>query len=210
MTQRTVLVSALDADKNFGSADPAFDYTYTTGMVGGTIYYAPLAGDLSGISVTVHRTNSDNNVGLYPDVLEANVVATPAVLENYAFTTAPADFTVNPQVVYNLNTTDAVTGFPETTWFDLGTDALVASANGVKRLGYHITGWEDAVTGEPIALGATIPAIDRNRTLDAVWDIALYNVYYVKGTDKPVVDMPDNDGRYPVRRTGNDFEHGSV
>ncbi|MPN38079.1 hypothetical protein SDC9_185602 [bioreactor metagenome] len=57
-----------------------------------------------------------------------NVLATPAVLKNYTFSTQTADFTINPQVVYNLNTTDTVKGFPGTQWFDLGSNATIATA----------------------------------------------------------------------------------
>jgi len=125
-------------------------------------------------------------------VLKPNVSAIPSVESNYLFATENADFTINPQVVYKLNTTDAVTGFPPTSWFDLGTDASLATAAGVQRVGYHLVGWEDATTGEQFTLGGTIPAIGANHTLNAVWEIAYSNVLYVPGTPDPVRDMPDN------------------
>ena len=192
VTQRAVLVSALDASKNYGAADPAFDYTYTTGMVEGTTYYPVVTADLSLITVTVQRTNSDNNVGVYPDVLVPGVVATPAALNNYTFATATADFTVDPRVTYITNTASTVTGFPETEWFDYGTDAVVANAAGVARTGYILTGWRDAATNEPVDLGGTIPAIDRNYALNAVWVRASYSLSYETGTTAPVLYMPAN------------------
>ncbi|NLI54282.1 MAG: hypothetical protein GX417_08130, partial [Clostridiales bacterium] len=208
VTPRTVLVSALDADKNFGSADPAFGYEYTTGTVSGITYYAPLAADLAGITVNVTRAGSDSDVGLYPDVLVPSVNATPAVLINYVFSTATADFTIDPQVVYNLNTTDPVTGFPETAWFTLGTNATLASADGVKRVGYRLTGWQDAATGDPIALGGTIPAIDRNYSLNAVWEIALYDTTFESGVMSEVLRMPRNilDQQYGTLITISDVK----
>jgi uncharacterized repeat protein (TIGR02543 family) len=192
VTPRTVLIAAADADKNFGSADPAFGYTVPLGNIGGTMYYSILPADLAGVTVTVNRTGSDSDVGTYAGVLVPDVNATAGVSANYAFTTQSADLTINPQVVYDLNTTDTVTGFPQTQWFDLGTDAAVANAAGVKRAGYRLTGWEDATTGDPIALGGTIPAISRNHTLNAVWEIALYDVIYESGTTEQVDRMPAN------------------
>jgi uncharacterized repeat protein (TIGR02543 family) len=187
---RTVLIAAVDADKNFGSADPAFTYTVLTGTIAGTTYYPILAADLAGVTVVVNRMGGDSGVGTYADVLVPDVSASPAVLSNYVFTTQNADFTINPRVSYNANTTDPVTGFPAPQWFDLGTDAVVAPADGVKRPGFRLIGWEDAATGDPIPLGGTIPAIDQNYTLNAVWEVALYNVTYDKGTEGDVVGMP--------------------
>ena len=190
VTQRTVLIAAVDAEKNYGSMDPAFTYTVRTGTIGGTTYYSILAADLAGVTVTVSRTGGDSDVGTYAGVLVPDVSATPAVAANYAFTTQNGAFTINPQVVYNRNTTDAVTGFPETQWFDLGVDAVVASADGVKRAGFRLVGWEDASTGDVIALGGTIPDIGRNYELNAVWEVALYNVTYDKNAIDTITGMP--------------------
>jgi uncharacterized repeat protein (TIGR02543 family) len=189
---RTVLIAAVDTSKNFGSADPTFAYTVLTGTISGTTYYPILAADLAGITVTVHRLGSDSGVGTYADVLVPGVVATQAVLKNYSFSVQTADLTIDPQVVYQLNTTDTVSGFPETQWFALGTDATIATADGVKRAGFRLVGWEDADTGDSIALGGTIPAINQNVTLNAVWEIALYDVIYETGTDAEVIRMPAN------------------
>ena len=193
VTPRQVLIAALDTDKNFGSADPAFGYTVLTGTIGGTTYEPILTADLAGVQVEVNRTGGDSAVGTYAGVLVPDVTVTSAsVLGNYSFTTQNGSFTINPQIVYNLNTTDPVKGFPETQWFEFGTDATVANADGVKRVGHHLTGWEDAVTGEPIALGGTIPALSENRSLNAVWEISLYNVTYDKNTSDIVDYMPAN------------------
>ena len=186
------MIAAIDASKNYGAADPAFAYTVKTGAIGGTTYYSILPADLSGVTVTVDRTGYDSDVGVYAGVLEPSVAATPLVENNYLFSTTTANFTINPQVTYNLNTTDKVTGFPQASWFTLGTDATVATASGVQRIGYHLIGWEDAVTGEQIALGGTIPAISDNHTLNALWEIAYNDVLYAKGTTDPVRDMPDD------------------
>ena len=153
---RPVLIVATDTDKNFGSSDPVFGYTVPTGDIGGTTYFAILPADLGGITVTVNRLGYDTDVGTYADVLLPAINTTPAILANYVFVTQTADLTINPQVVYNLNTTDAVMGFPQTQWFDLGSDAVVANADGVKRAGFRLIGWEDATTGDPIALGGAI------------------------------------------------------
>ncbi len=147
VTKRAVLVSALNAEKNYSTADPAFGYTYKTGTVNGTTYYAVLAGDLGSVTVSVLRTNTDNYVGIYPGVLAPGVAAAPDVLSNYTFLTAAADFTINPRVIYNTNTVAAVTGFPQTEWFGYGTNAVVADGYGVVRAGYELTGWRDAATG---------------------------------------------------------------
>ena len=192
VTPRTVMVAAVDTDKNFSSADPTFTYTIPTGTIAGTTYYPILPADLAGVTITVNRTSGGNNVGTYPDSLVPSVSATAAVRKNYTFSTQTADFTINPQVVYNLNTTDTVNGFPETQWFDLGSTATIATADGVKRPGYRLTGWEDATTGDPVALGGTIPVISENHTLNAVWEIALYNVTFETGTDDIVIRMPAN------------------
>ncbi len=203
VTPRMVLVSALNADKNYGSTDPAFGYEFTTGTVNGVIYYAPLAADIAGITVNVTRSGSDSAVGEYADVLVPGVNATQAVLKNYAFSTATADFTINPQVVYNLNTTDPVTGFPATEWFDYDSDAALATSDGVKRVGFRLVGWEDTQTGEQISLGGTIPAIDRNYSLNAVWEIALYDTTFESGTMANVLYMPSNilDKQYDTQIT---------
>ncbi len=192
VTPRAVMIAAVDTDKNFGSADPVFGYTLPTGNIGGTMYYPILAGDLAGITIVVNRAGSDSVVGTYADVLVPDVTASAAVLANYTFATQNAALTINPQVVYNLNTTDAVTGFPQTQWFDLGTNATVATADGVRRPGFRLTGWEDATTHTSIALGGTIPAISQNHTLDAVWEVALYDVIYDANTLSKVVSMPAN------------------
>ena len=192
VTPRLVLIAATDTGKNFGSADPAFGYTVLTGTIGGATYEPILPADLAGVTVKVNRTGSDSAVGTYPGVLVPDVTATAAVRGNYSFATQDGDLTINPQVVYKLNTTDTVTGFPQTQWFDFGKDATIANADGVKRPGYRLTGWEDATTGDPITLGGTIPAISENRTLNAVWEIALYNVTYDANTLDPVDYMPSN------------------
>ena len=216
VTPRTVLVAALDAGKNYGSADPAFGYTVPTGTIEGVTYYPILTADLADVAISVNRIGSDSDVGKYEDVLMPDVLATTEVLANYAFSTRPADFTIHPQIVYNSDTTDAVEGFPETQWFDLGTDASVASATGVRRSGYRLIGWEDASSSEPIALGGTIPAIGRNYVLNAVWEIALYDVIYDAGTPDEISYLPANmtgkaygtaqnvSGNVP-RRSGYDF-----
>ncbi|MPM16370.1 hypothetical protein SDC9_62749 [bioreactor metagenome] len=192
VTPRTVMIAATDASKNYSAADPAFAYSVKTGTIGGANYYSILPADLTGVTVSVTRRGYDSEVGRYPDVLTPHVSAIPSVESNYLFSTETADFTINPQVVYKQNTTDRVTGLPPTSWFDLGTDATLATAAGVQRVGYHLVGWEDATTGEPLTLGGTIPAISANHTLNALWEIAYNDVVYVKGTADPVLDMPDN------------------
>ena len=96
-------------------------------------------------------------------------------------------------MTYSLNTTDPVTGFPDTQWFGYGTDATVSNSGSVVRPGYHMVGWEDTATGKTIPLGGTIPAIDSNHSLKAVWEISLYNVVYDSGAGDDIVDnMPAN------------------
>ncbi|MEZ4510185.1 MAG: InlB B-repeat-containing protein, partial [Eubacteriales bacterium] len=66
----------------------------------------------------------------------------------------------------------------------------VADGAGVSRTGFILTGWSDASTNEPFDLGATIPAIDRNYALNAVWVRATYSLTYATGTTAPVLRMP--------------------
>ena len=198
VTPRAVLIAAVDTDKNFGDADPVFGYTVRTGTIEGTTYYPILPADLAGVTVNVIRTVAGSAVGAYADALVPDVNATAAVRHNYTFTTQSADFTINPQVAYNLGTTDAVEGFPKTQWFPLNSNAAIATADGVKRPGYRLTGWEDAATGDPIALGATILAIAQNYSLNAIWTVSLYDVRYETGTLSLVDRMPAN-------QTGNRY-----
>ncbi len=189
---RPVLIAADDAEKNYGTLDPTFTYHFETGDVGGTVFYPILASELSAFTIKVDRTNTAYNVGVYANVLEPDAYAVVAVSRNYDLYLAAADFTINPQVTYARNTTDAVTGFPDTQWFGYGTDAAISSGSSVQRIGYHMTGWEDVSTGKVYSLGETIPAIDRNYSFKAVWEISLYNVIYATGTGDPVTNMPDN------------------
>ncbi len=179
VNQRPVLIRALDAAKNFGDADPAFTYEVPTGLIGTTTYYGILADDVANITVHVFRIGTDEAVGKYADVLSVSMLTTAQILHNYSFDTERADFTINPRVTYDANTTDAVTGMPATAWFEYLGSAAIADATGVARVGYTLTGWVDKDTGDPVALGAVISPIDRNYDLEAVWQPIVYNITYV-------------------------------
>ena len=196
---RPVLIAADEAKKNYGAVDPAFTYHYETGVVGGTQFYSVLPADRGSFTVTVDRTNTTENVGVYADVIEPSIFVDAAVAANYDVYAGTADFTINPQVTYALNTTEPVTGFPGDQWFGYGTDAPLSDSTGIHRPGYHVTGWEDTTSGKVFAPGEAIPAIDRNYSFKAVWEISLYNVIYDTKTDDPVTNVPEN---------GNNLKYG--
>ncbi len=196
---RPVLIAADEAEKNYGAVDPAFTYHYETGVVGGTQFYSVLPADRGSFTVTVDRTNTTENVGVYADVIEPSILVGTAVAANYDIYVGTADFTINPQVTYALNTTEPVTGFPGDQWFGYGTDATLSDSTGIHRPGYHVTGWEDTTSGKVFAPGEAIPAIDRNYSFKAVWEISLYNVIYDTKTNDPVTNVPEN---------GNNLKYG--
>jgi len=196
---RSVLIAADDANKNYGVTDPAFTYHYETGVVGGTQYNGVVPADRGAFTITVDRTNTTENVGVYTDVIEPSILVDATVAANYDISVATADFTINPRITYALNTTDPVTGFPKDQWFGYGTDATLSDSGNVHRPGYHVTGWEDTTSGKVFALGEAIPAIDRNYSFKAVWEITLYYVIYDTKTDDPVTNVPEN---------GNNLKYG--
>ncbi|HRX57997.1 MAG TPA: MBG domain-containing protein, partial [Eubacteriales bacterium] len=188
---RPVMIVANAAEKNFGTLDPAFTYHFETGEIGGTTYYGILAADAAAFTLGVNRTDiPDETVGVHTDALTPVFNADAATLANYAVTPVSADFTINPEVVYLVNTADAVTGFPANEWFDYLSDATVADATGVERTGYVLAGWTDLLSGTDIALGETIPAIDQTYFLVANWEFATYDVTYETGTAAAVGNMP--------------------
>jgi uncharacterized repeat protein (TIGR02543 family) len=193
---RSVVVILDAADKNFGDADPAFTFHYLT--VPGL--YDILPG--TGVTLNLIRTDAalptGEDVGVHTGVLSISVdYATPEAAGNYIIVPGPGDFTIHPQVTYNVNTLDAVTGFPATEWFDYLTDATFADATGVARLGYVLTGWTDDLTGAPVALGETITGIDRNYSLSAVWELMTYSIFYLPNTAMAVANMPGTQTDVP-------------
>jgi len=185
------MIVADAAGKNFGTPDPAFTYRFETGAVGGTTYYEILAADATAFTLGVNRNDiPDETVGVHTDALTPAVNADAATLANYAVTPVSADFTINPVVVYLVNTLDEVTGFPASEWFDYLSDATIADAAGVTRTGYELAGWTDLLSGTDFTLGETIPAIDQNYSLTANWELATYDVTYETGTAAAVGNMP--------------------
>ncbi|MEN6595040.1 MAG: MBG domain-containing protein, partial [Clostridiaceae bacterium] len=196
ISARPVIVALDPAEKNSGDPDPAFTFHYLT--------FPGLYDVLPGTGATVNLIRTDalavtsEDIGVHTDVLSINVVfADATAASNYAIVPQNADFTIHPQVTYNLDTLDAVTGFPATEWFDYLSDATIADATGVARLGYVLTGWTDDLTGDPIALGETITGIDRNYSLTAVWELARYNVFYNANTAMDVNNMPGTQVNIP-------------
>ena len=123
-------------------------------------------------------------------MMTAKYVAENATAQaNYTFSVENADFTINPQVVYNANTTDVVTGMPATQWFAYNGPATLRGGAGVVRLGYILSGWQQGTT--VYTLGETIPAITENMTLLAMWVPAPYSVNYLTGA-VGVTNMPAN------------------
>ncbi|MEN6418593.1 MAG: MBG domain-containing protein [Clostridiaceae bacterium] len=193
---RTVGVALDAAEKNSGDADPAFTFQY--------VAIPGLYDILPGTGVTMNLIRTDalavtgEDIGVHTGVLSIDIAfADATAASNYLIFPLTADFTIHPQVAYNLNTVDAVTGFPTTEWFDYLTDATIADATGVARLGFVLTGWTDTLTGDPIALGSTITGINRNYSLNAVWELAEYNIYYVPNTAMAVTNMPGTQTNVP-------------
>ncbi len=190
ITPRTVTIVMDSAAKNFGDVDPTFTYSLMTGVG----YYDIIDG--TGITVSPMRTDisaaTAEDVGVHTGVISADILAADATAEaNYSITVTPADFTIDPQIVYDANTTDAVTGMPATVWFAYNTAALLSDGAGVARVGYTLTGWQDAATLTVYLLGETIPALTENITLLAVWAPIPYSVTYVAGA-VGVTNMPAN------------------
>ena len=83
-------IAAANAEKMYGDADPAFANATLTLTEGG------VASELSGIDLSVSRTNTAEDVDVYEDVL--TISSTKAELEaeytNYEFTITPADFEI--------------------------------------------------------------------------------------------------------------------
>ena len=204
ITPRTVTVVMDAAEKNYSTADPAFTYSFKTGanlydiLAGTGLSLVPLRSDVSAATA--------EDVGIHVDVISANVVpADSTAAANYTVTIEPADFTINPQIVYLANTTDPVTGMPATQWFKYNSPAVLSNGGGVNRVGYILTGWQpEAVPAVPIvravlmsstptsyALGETIPLLTKNLILNAVWTPAPYAVAYVPGA-AGVTNMPVN------------------
>ncbi|HWP21373.1 MAG TPA: MBG domain-containing protein [Candidatus Cryosericum sp.] len=196
VTERPVVIVLDPAEKNSGDPDPAFTFHYLT-LPG---LYDVLPG--TGITVILFRMDAlaatGEDIGVHTGELSITVVFDDATAaSNYAIAPQNADFTIHPKVTYNLNTLDAVTGFPATEWFDYLSDATIADATGVARLGYVLTGWTDTATGDPIALGATITGINRNYSLNAVWELAEYSIFYVPNTAMAVANMPGTQTDVP-------------
>ena len=81
ITPRPITITVNDAEKNFDTEDPEF----TGGITEGTLVKD---GDLG--EITYYRTNTDEAVGTYPDVLSARYSAN----RNYAVTVVPGDFVI--------------------------------------------------------------------------------------------------------------------
>ena len=80
VTPKAVTITVTDAEKTYGAAEPTF-----TGSVEGLINNSDLG------TITYYRTNEDENVGTYEDVITADY--TPN--SNYSVTVVPGDFTIN-------------------------------------------------------------------------------------------------------------------
>ena len=79
---RAVKITVNDSSKKYGEDDPVF-----TGSI------PPLVGNDSLGDVTYSRTNSDEAVGVYPEVLTAEVANLNG---NYTYTVNPGDFAIEP------------------------------------------------------------------------------------------------------------------
>ena len=90
ITPKPITITVDNAEKLYGQKDPVF-----TGHIEGLV-----AGDTLG-EVSYVRTNEDETVGTYEDVLTANYEAN----KNYAVTVVPGDFTItnNENTAYAVN-----------------------------------------------------------------------------------------------------------
>ena len=82
---RPITITVNDANKVAGTADPAFDGSITEGSL--------VEGEDLGL--TYSRTNTDEGIGTYEDVLTAEY-ANEEIAKNYAITIVDGDFTITP------------------------------------------------------------------------------------------------------------------
>jgi len=188
ITPRAVMIVMDPSEKNYGDADPAFTYSLKKGAG----YYDVIAD--TGITIMASRIDllapTGQDAGVHSLMMTAKYVAENATAQaNYTFSVENADFTINPQVVYDANTTDVVTGMPAMQWFAYNGPATLSGGAGVARVGYILSGWQQGTT--VYTLGETIPAITENMTLLAVWVPAPYSVNYLTGA-VGVTNMPAN------------------
>ena len=111
ITPRPITITINDAEKQYGKADPVF----TGGITNGELV---AVGDLG--TITYSRTNTDEAVGQYEDVLTATYTEN----SNYDVTVIPGDFEIT------TNTEDlTVTGIPYSGVYDGENHAVSATAS---------------------------------------------------------------------------------
>ena len=111
ITPRPITITINDAEKQYGKVDPAF----TGGITNGELV---AVGDLG--TITYSRTNTDEAVGQYEDVLTATYTEN----SNYDVTVIPGDFEIT------TNTEDlTVTGIPYSGVYDGENHAVSATAS---------------------------------------------------------------------------------
>ena len=128
VTKAKATIAAANAEKMYGDEDPAFDNATLTLTEGG------VASELSGINLSVSRTNDDENVGTYPNVL--TIGQTKAELEaaytDYEFTVTPAQFKITEAAL-------KITAKPQTYTYNGGAQGPA---------GTYTEGFDDYVTVE--------------------------------------------------------------
>ena len=181
LTKRLITLTSNDDTKDYDGL-PLTDATIVSGGDG----FAPEEGFATSPAASGTITDPGTT---------ANTIVIPAMQENtlpgnYDVQTTEGTLTVRPRVTYSANTTDIVTGIPATAWYDYLGSAAIADATGVARTGYVLTGWQDQTTGTAIALGETLPLINRNYDLLAVWAFDVFDTTFDDNTVDAVTNMP--------------------
>lgn len=104
IAKRPVTITVADNGKIYGESDPTFSDALMSGQV---------EGELGDVDLSVIRSNDDENVGTYPDVL--NIIKTKGDLEstytNYNFIINPGDFVISKDKAGNIEKSVTITSW---------------------------------------------------------------------------------------------------
>ena len=167
-----VTITAADASKFYDESDPDFEDATMDGAVGT---------ELDGIDLSVVRSNTDEAVGVYDDVL--SIQATKETLEttypNYTFTITPADFTIYGVVsyVYTDPVPDDAPEAPAAVGYVKDETVTVADDDAFTATGYTFSGWTTA--DADVAEDGTFTMPLSNVTFTGSFTINTYTVTYI-------------------------------
>ena len=164
ITKRPITVAVDDASKHFGDSDPPF----TGGIVSGSLV------DPSDLVFIYYREGSNEDVGVYPGVLKAQVIETN---DNYEITQQTGTFTIYKADKYSVIVNYSYAPTTGTGEYSVGTIVYIDAGT---RTGYTFSGWTvdsgnvmlDSITSATTFF--SMPAADVEVT--ANWTVISYTV----------------------------------